>query len=91
MPTRSEVRAKQKRSKELGQSMSELLKFREAQKAFVKKKTAEGSAFGIKDTEKVATKKREAARKQAKQAGGSGRIGGSVKKLSPRKITRKKR
>ena len=64
--------------------------FQKAQKKFVKAKTAEGSAFGSKDTSVAAIKKRVAARKQARQAGGSGRIGlGGVKKLKPRKLKKK--
>lgn len=62
--------------------------FRKAQKAYVSKKMAEGSAFGLPkrlDTP-AKKKKRAAALKQARQAGGSGRLIGGVKKLHPRKL-----
>ena len=62
--------------------------FRKAQKAFVSKKMSEASAFGM--TKKLDTpakkKKRAAAAKQARQAGGTGRLLGSPRKLRPRKL-----
>lgn len=64
-----------------------LKKEKSARDTYVKKKTMEGSAFGLKDGfGKKAQAKRTAARTQARQAGGSGRIGGTTKRVTPRKL-----
>lgn len=83
--------AVRKAAKRTGNTAAGAAKFRKAQKAFVKKKTAEGSAFGLSDRDNAAMKrKRLAASKQAKQAGGDGRLGlGGVKKLRPKKSKKK--
>ena len=92
MATRSEVRAKSKRSKALGQSMSSFKTAEKARKKFIMKKTSEGSAFGLSDRDNAAKKpSRDAAAKQARQAGGDGRLGlGGIRKLKPKKIGKKK-
>ena len=64
-----------------------LAKETKARKEYVRKKNAEGSAVGIFAKNDAKSKaKRAAARKQAKQAGGDGRIGGGSKRVTPRKL-----
>ena len=86
---RGRVKAKAKR---VGNTAAGAAEFRKAQKKYVKQKTLEGSAFGLSDLDNAALKiKRAAAAKQARQAGGDGRLGlGGIRTLKPRKKKAKK-